>query len=168
MTLKKFHFSGIFSFACLFEHIHGHCADKIGFNAWIMSNNISQTIQFLHTVHSWALEWSKSVPRESNFPLIITVIGNSQSFPMTLLQLSHNFSSNFPSVLLCWDPVTANPHLVLENWPKEGWGSRESLKCLSPKIWDWVFWHLDLFFIQFLNPNKVTQVKVTYPCKPKV
>ena len=38
---------------------------------------------------------------------------------MTLLQLSHNFSSNFPSVLLCWDPVTENPHLLLKIDPKK-------------------------------------------------
>ena len=81
---------------------------------------------------------------------------------MTLLQLSHNFSSTFPSFLLCWDPVTANPHLLLENWPKQCWGSRESLKCSSPKIWDWVYRHLDLFFIQILNPNKVKQVKLWF------
>ena len=98
------------------------------------------------------MQFSLNIYSHRKFPVI------SNDTITTFPQLFLNFS--FCSA--CWDPVTANSHLLLENWPKQGWGSRESLKCSSPKIWDWVFRHLDLFFIQILNQNKVKQVKLWF------
>ena len=74
-------------------------------------------------------------------------------FEVTLNDFLTTFTHFFPkfsSILLCWDPRTANPHFALENWPKGGWGLRKVLKNLCPKIWDWVFWHQNLFFFQIL------------------
>ena len=160
MTLKKVHFSAIFPFWHPIWACNGHFWDKICLTVWIMPNYFSYSICLWHTVHFWALECSKNVHRECSFPLIISVIRNTKSLQMTFLQFFLNFFPNFPSVLLCEDPGTTNPQITLENWPKVGWGIKKVLKNLSPKIWDWMFWHLNLFFFQILNPNTVPKVKL--------
>ena len=97
----------------------------------------------------WALECSQNVHRECRFPLIITVIQNSKSLQMTCLQLFLNFFPNFPSVMFCWDPGTANTHLSLENWPIGGWGLRKILKNSSQKSEIGCFGTRFVFFSKF-------------------
>ena len=106
-----------------------------------MPKNNSQMTLFQPTVHLVALEWSEIDAEKAFFSPIITIIANSWSLPMLVLQLSLHIFPSFPHALICWDPAIGYFCPVFENRPKYSRATRGGMEFCNEKMADQVFRH---------------------------
>ena len=91
----------------------------------------------------------KNLLENQPFSLIITVIGDSQSLPVSFSQPSPYFFKNLTSDLLYCHSESAKSHLATVNLPTRGYGLKKSLKFSRPKIQEWVLQNSVFFFFFF-------------------
>ena len=81
---------------------------------------------------------TKNLLENQPYSLIITVIGDSQSLPVSFSQPSPYFFKNLTSDLLYCHSESAKSHLATVNLPTRGYGLKKSLKFSRSKIQEWV------------------------------